>query len=308
MRFTYVSLVTPSTVYDYDMNTRQRELKKQQEVLGGYDPTQYRSERLSATAQDGVKIPISIVYRSDFRKDGQAPVLLYGYGSYGLSSDPVFSSERLSLLNRGFAFAIAHIRGGGDLGKTWHDAGRMMQKRTSFTDFIACAQYLIDQKYTKPAKLAILGGSAGGLLMGAVVNLRPELFGAVIAKVPFVDVLSTMADTTLPLTVGEFEEWGNPENKDAYLYLRSYSPYDNVESQKFPNLLVTAGLNDPRVSYWEPAKWVARLRELKKGDSLLLLKTNMGAGHFGASGRYERYKETAFDYAFLFRALGVPVN
>ena len=308
VRFTYTSLVTPSSVYDYNMDDQTRELKKIQDVLGGYDPSQYAMERIFATAADGTRIPISMVYRKGMRKDGSNPTLLYGYGSYGIPSEPGFSSERLSLLERGFIFAIAHIRGGGDLGELWHDDGKMMKKLNTFTDFIACAQHLVSEKYTQPSKLGIIGGSAGGLLMGAVVNMRPDLFGAVIAKVPFVDVLNTMMDASLPLTVGEYEEWGNPADAKAYQYMRSYSPYDNVESQKFPNMLVTAGLNDPRVSYWEPAKWVARLRTRNKGSQLLLLKTNMGAGHFGASGRYDRFKETALDYAFLAKALGLPLD
>jgi len=308
LRFTYSSLVTPSSVFDYNMDTKTRELKKQQEVLGGYDPAKYVSERLNASASDGTKIPISIVYRRGLKKDGANPALLNGYGSYGIPSDPGFSSARLSLLDRGFVFAIAHIRGGGDLGKYWHEDGRMLKKRNSFTDFIAAAEYLIKEKYTQPSKLAIIGGSAGGLLMGAVTNMRPDLFGAVVAKVPFVDVLNTMMDATLPLTVGEYEEWGNPADQKFYSYMRSYSPYDNLESQRFPNMLVTAGLNDPRVSYWEPAKWVAKLRTLKKGDSLLVLKTNMGAGHFGESGRYNQFKEAAFDYAFIIKALGLKLE
>ncbi len=306
LRYNYTSLITPVSVYDYDMDKKTRVLKKQQPVLGGYNPDLYRSERVYATASDGKKIPVSLVYKKDlFRKDGSNPTLLYGYGSYGINIDPVFSSDRLSLLDRGFVYAIASIRGGSEMGKYWHDDGRMMNKRNSFTDFIAAAQHLVTEKYTRPDKLGIMGGSAGGLLMGAVTNMRPDLFGAVIAKVPFVDVVNTMLDKSLPLTVGEFEEWGNPEEPEAYRYIRSYSPYDNVEKQQYPNMLVTGGLNDPRVSYWEPAKWVAKLRTMKKGDNLLLLKINMGAGHFGASGRYDRIKETALDYAFLLTALGV---
>lgn len=308
LRFNYTSLVTPPSTFDYDMNARTRVLVKRQPVLGGFDTKNYASERIFATATDGTKIPVSVVYRKGLKKDGTAPALLYGYGSYGIPSEPNFSSERLSLLDRGFVYAIAHIRGGSDLGKTWHDAGKMLNKLNSFTDFIAAADLLSKQKYTQPKRLAIMGGSAGGLLMGAVTNMRPDLFGTVIAKVPFVDVLTTMMDSTLPLTVGEYEEWGNPADEKAYRYMRSYSPYDNVESQSFPHILVTAGLNDPRVSYWEPAKWVAKLRTLKKDNHLLLLKTNMGAGHFGPSGRYERYKETALDYAFLFQALGVDAR
>ncbi|MDX2179631.1 MAG: S9 family peptidase [Bryobacteraceae bacterium] len=306
LRFTYTSLVTPGSVYDYDMEKRARTLKKQQPVLGGYDPKLYTAERVFATASDGTKIPVALVYKTSlFKKDGSNPTLLYGYGSYGINSDPFFSSDRLSLLDRGFIWAIASIRGGSEMGKAWHDNGRMLNKRNSFTDFIAAGEFLVKNKYTRPAKLGILGGSAGGLLMGAVVNMRPDLFGAVIAKVPFVDVVSTMQDKSLPLTVGEFEEWGNPEDAKYYGYIRSYSPYDNVERQTFPHMLVTGGLNDPRVSYWEPAKWVAKLRTMKKGDNMLIMKMNMAAGHGGASGRYERYKETALDYAFLITALGV---
>jgi oligopeptidase B len=305
LRFHYTSLVTPACVFDYDMETRQRELKKQQEVLGGYDPTQYKSERVYAKAPDGAEMPISIVYRKDFKRDGSTPLLLYGYGSYGISIDPTFSSDRLSLLERGVAYAIAHIRGGGDLGKPWHEAGRMLGKKNTFTDFIAAAEYLIAEKYTSPDRLAIVGGSAGGLLMGAVTNLRPDLFAAVVANVPFVDALNTELDASLPLTVGEWEEWGNPAQKEYYDYIKSYAPYENVDGKEYPQILVTAGLNDPRVSYWEPAKWVAKLRALKKDQRLLLLKTEMGSGHFGPSGRYERWKETAFNYAFILHALGI---
>jgi oligopeptidase B len=308
LRFSYTSLITPDSVFDFNMETHQRELKKQQEVLGGYDPKQYTSERIFATAPDGVKVPISLVYKKGLAKNGKAPMLLYGYGSYGISIDPSFASDRLSLLDRGFVYAIAHIRGGGDLGKPWHEAGRLMTKRNTFTDFVASAEFLIAEKYTSSDRIVIQGGSAGGLLMGAVTNLRPDLFAAVVAMVPFVDVMNTMLDASLPLTVGEYEEWGNPNEKPAYDYIKSYSPYDNVVPAKYPKVLVTAGLNDPRVSYWEPAKWVAKLREEKrvaKDDHLLLLKTNMGSGHFGASGRYEHLKETAFIYAFMLDALGV---
>jgi oligopeptidase B len=305
LRFNYTSLVTPLSVFDYDMESRRRELKKRQEVLGGYDPAQYSSERIYAIAADGVKVPISLVYRKGTARDGKAPMLLYAYGSYGIPTEPAFSSDRLSLLDRGFIFALAHIRGGGDLGKLWHDDGKLLKKRNTFTDFIAAADYLVQQEYTSPDRLAIMGGSAGGLLMGAVTNMRPELFRVVIAKVPFVDVLSTMLDPTLPLTVTEFEEWGNPEEKKSYDYMRTYSPYDNVEAKRYPIMLVTGGLNDPRVSYWEPAKWVAKLRATKKDQNTLLLKMNMGAGHGGPSGRYERMKETAFDYAFILQAFGM---
>ena len=305
VRFHYTSLVTPACVFDYDMRTRQLELKKQQEVLGGYDPAQYQSERVYAKSPDGTEVPISIVYKKSFRRDGSAPMLLYGYGSYGISIDPTFSSDRLSLLDRGMVYAIAHIRGGGDLGKPWHEDGRMFVKRNTFSDFIASAEYLIAEKYTSHDRLAIMGGSAGGLLMGAVTNLRPDLFALVVANVPFVDALNTELDATLPLTVGEWEEWGNPAEKQYYDYIKSYAPYENVEAKAYPTILVTAGLNDPRVSYWEPAKWVAKLRALKKDNRLLLLKTEMGSGHFGASGRYERWKEIAFNYAFILHALGL---
>jgi oligopeptidase B len=294
LRFHYTSLVTPASVYDYDMQTRERELKKQQQVLGGYDPQQYQSERIHTG-----EVPISLVYKKGFARDGRAPMLLYGYGSYGISIDPSFSSDRLSLLDRGFVYAIAHIRGGMDLGKPWHEAGRLLQKQNTFTDFIACAEKLIAEKYTSPARLAIMGRSAGGLLMGAVTNLRPDLFAAAVAGVPFVDSLNTALDASLPLTVGEYEEFGDPSKPEFYEYMKSYAPYENVTAQAYPAMLVTAGLNDPRVSYWEPAKWVAKLRALKTNDRPLLLKTNMGSGHFGASGRYEYLKETAIEYAFL---------
>ena len=299
LRFTYTSLVTPPSIFDFNMETKERELKKQQEVLGGYDPSLYQSERLFAHAPDGVRVPISLVYRKDLAAQRPSSMLLYGYGAYGLTTDPAFSSDRLSLLDRGFVFAIAHIRGSGDMGKWWHEAGKLLTKRNTFTDFIACAEHLIELGYTAPDRLAILGGSAGGLLMGAVTNIRPDLFHVVIAKVPFVDAVNTMLDPTLPLTITEYEEWGNPEQPKFYEYIRSYSPYDNVETKAYPAMLVKGGLNDPRVAYWEPAKWVAKLRAMKTDENVLLLKTNMGAGHFGPSGRYSAIKELAFDYAFL---------
>jgi len=304
LRFNYTSLVTPASVFDYNVHTRERELKKQYEVRGGYDASQYQSERIFAKASDGVEVPISLVYRKGFERNSASPLLLYGYGAYGHSIDPRFSSDRLSLLDRGFVFAIAHIRGGAELGEEWHDQGKLLQKKNTFTDFIACAEHLLAERYTSTERLAIMGGSAGGLLVGAVLNLRPELFHAAIAKVPFVDTLNTMLDPTLPLTIAEYEEWGNPEQEEFYRYIRSYSPYDNVTPREYPTMLVTAGLNDPRVSYWEPAKWVAKLRALKTGlkmtdSKVLLLKTDMGSGHFGPSGRYEGIKEVAFDYAFL---------
>jgi oligopeptidase B len=304
LRFWYTSLVTPPSVFDYDMEARTRELKKQTDVPG-YDPEQYRSERLFAEAKDGEPVPISLVYRKGLVRDGRAPALLYGYGAYGLSSEPAFSSDRLSLLDRGFVYAIAHVRGGSEMGRHWYDDGKLLRKKNTFTDFIDCAERLIAEGYTSSGRLAILGGSAGGLLMGAVVNLRPDLFRAAVAKVPFVDVLNTMLDATLPLTVTEYEEWGNPQERAAYEYIRSYSPYDNVEPREYPEMLITAGLNDPRVSYWEPAKWAARLRAVKRDGNLLLLKVNMGAGHFGASGRYARFRETAFEWAFLLKTLSL---
>jgi oligopeptidase B len=299
LRFNYTSLVTPASVFDYNVHTRARELKKQYEVRGGYDASQYQSERIFAKAPDGVEVAISLVYRKGFERNGASPLLLYGYGAYGHSIDPRFSSDRLSLLDRGFVFAIAHIRGGAEMGEEWHDQGKLLHKKNTFTDFIACAEQLLAERYTSTGRLAIMGGSAGGLLMGTVLNLRPELFRAAIAKVPFVDTLNTMLDPTLPLTIAEYEEWGNPEQEEFYRYIRSYSPYDNVAPREYPAMLVTAGLNDPRVSYWEPAKWVAKLRGLKTDSNVLLLKTDMGSGHFGPSGLYEGLKEVAFDYAFL---------
>jgi len=304
LRFVYTSLVTPASVFDYDLETRRRELKKQYEVKGGYDATQYSSERIFAIAPDGVEVPISLVYRRGFEKQGESPLLLYAYGSYGHSIDPGFSSDRLSLLDRGFAFAIAHVRGGAELGEEWHDSGKLLAKKNTFTDFIACSEHLIRNGYTSADRLAILGGSAGGLLVGAVLNMRPDLFRAAVAKVPYVDTVNTGLDPTLPLTVAEYEEWGNPEDKQFYDYIKSYSPYENVVAREYPTMLVTAGLNDPRVSYWEPAKWVAKLRAMKQDENIVLLKTNMGSGHFGPSGRYEGIKEVAFDYAFLLWALG----
>jgi len=305
LRFVYNSLTTPRSVFDYGMSARTRELKKQYEVLGGYDPSQYQSERIFATASDGVKVPISLVYKKGLAKDGGNPLFLYGYGSYGYSIDPNFSSNRLSLLDRGFVYAIAHIRGGEVMGRKWYDDGKLLHKRNTFTDFIACAEHLIAEKYTDPQKLVIQGGSAGGLLMGAVLNMRPDLFQAAIAAVPFVDVVNTMLDASIPLTVTEYEEWGNPNEPEFYNYIKSYSPYDNVEAKDYPHLLVTAGLNDPRVQYWEPAKWTAKLRAHKTDSNRLLLKTKMSAGHGGPSGRYERLREKAFEYAFLFDVLGI---
>jgi oligopeptidase B len=304
LRFVYTSLTVPPSTFDYRMTDRTRELKKQEEVIG-YDPALYQSERLMASAPDGAQIPISLVYKKGMNRDGNNPLLLYGYGSYGITVEPSFSSSRVSLLDRGFIFAMAHIRGGQDMGRPWYDDGKLLKKKNTFTDFIACAEFLINEQYTSKEKLAITGGSAGGLLMGAVINMRPELFNAVVAKVPFVDVVNTMLDASLPLTVTEYEEWGDPNQKEFFDYILSYAPYENVESKGYPHMLVTAGLNDPRVSYWEPAKWVAKLRSMKTDKNLLLLKTNMAAGHGGASGRYDYLKEIAFEYAFLLDRAGV---
>jgi oligopeptidase B len=304
LRYEYSSGVTPHSVFDYDVNNRTRELKKETEVLG-YDRTNFETSRIHATAPDGTNVPISLVFRKGALDHGPAHVLLMGYGSYGISMDVGFRSNQVSLLERGVVIATAHVRGGGEMGRRWHDNGKYMHKTNTFTDFIACAERLIDAGYTTPENFAATGGSAGGLLMGAVTNMRPDLFRAVIAHVPFVDVLTTMLDETLPLTVGEWEEWGNPNQEDYYHYMKSYSPYDNVEAKDYPDMLITAGLNDPRVSYWEPAKWSAKLRDMKTGDNVLLLKTNMGAGHGGVSGRYEQFKEAAFEYAFILKRLGL---
>jgi oligopeptidase B len=305
LRFGYQSMVTPYSVYDYDMASRRRELRKQNEVLGGYNPSQYATERTWARAGDGTMVPVSLVYKKPFTRDGSRPMLLYAYGSYGSSTDPTFSTANLSLLNRGVVFAIAHIRGGQEMGRAWYDQGKMLNKRNTFTDFIAVAEHLVRERFTSSERLAIRGGSAGGLLMGVVVNMRPDLFRAVVADVPFVDVINTMADASIPLTAGEWEQWGNPVNEAEYRYMLSYSPYDNVERKAYPAMLVTTGLNDPRVAYWEPAKWVARLRAMKTDDNVLILRTNMGAGHGGSSGRYDALRETAFRYAFVLHQLGV---
>ena len=305
LRFNYGSLVTPNSVFDYDVAKRERTLKKQQPVLGGYDTGDYQSERIMATAADGTKVPVSLVYKKSLKKNGPQPTLLYGYGSYGLSMPLAFRSARLALLDRGMIFAIAHIRGGGEMGKQWHDDGKMMKKKNSFTDFIAAAEHLVAQKYTESGQLAIQGGSAGGLLMGAVANLRPELFKAVVSQVPFVDVMNSMLDASLPLTVGEYLEWGNPNEQPAYQYMRSYSPYENLERKSYPAMLVETSLNDSQVMYWEPAKYVARLRTLKTDRNPLLLKTNMDAGHGGASGRYDYLKEIAVTYSFVLSQMSI---
>ena len=305
LRFGYTSLVTPSSVFDYDVRARTRELKKQQPVLGGYDPAEYVTERLWATAADGQRVPISVVRRADVALDGSAPGFLYGYGSYEASRDPSFSSFRLSLLDRGFVYAIAHVRGGGEMGRRWYEDGKFMAKHNTFTDFVAAAEALIAAGYTSADRLVARGGSAGGLLMGAVANMRPDLFAAMVAEVPFVDVLTTILDESLPLTVIEWDEWGNPNEPEFYDYIKSYSPYDNVKAQDYPRLLVTAGLNDPRVSYWEPAKWVLKLRETKTDDHPVLLKVEMGAGHMGPSGRYDAWRDEAFVLAFVLDAVGI---
>ena len=305
LRFVYESLVTPRSWYLYDVKERTRELLKRQPVLGGYNPDEYASEALTAVAKDGTRVPISIVYKKSLRKEGPQPMLLYGYGSYGIPIDPEFRPSRLSLLDRGMIFAIAHIRGGGDRGKTWYDAGKLMAKKNTFSDFIACAESLVRRKYTSPDRLVIQGGSAGGLLMGAVVNMRPDLFRAVVSQVPFVDVMTTMLDASLPLTVGEYLEWGNPNQEKAYQYMRSYSPYDNLKKGAYPAILVETSLNDSQVMYWEPAKYVAKLRTLKTDSNPLLLKTIMEAGHGGASGRYDALKELAFTYTFVLDQAGL---
>jgi len=302
-RYGYTSLKTPQTIYDYDMPGGVRSLKKQQEVVGGYDPDAYISERLYAKVRDGVEVPLSVLYKKGFEKDGSKPVLLYAYGSYGISIDSEFRSSRLSLLDRGFAFVVAHIRGGQEMGRDWYEDGKLLKKRNTFNDFIDAARFLIQQKYTTPSRLFAMGGSAGGLLMGVVINEAPRLFKGVVASVPFVDVVTTMLDEGIPLTTGEYDEWGNPNKKEYYDYMLSYSPYDNVKKQGYPAMLVTTGLHDSQVQYWEPAKWVAKLRAMKTNQQLLFLWTNMDFGHGGASGRFEVLKETAMEYAFMIMLL-----
>jgi oligopeptidase B len=298
-------MVTPSSVYEYDLNSRKRTLLKQQDVLGGYDPTAYESQRVWVTARDGTRVPMSLVYRKGVKMDGSAPLLLYGYGSYGASMTPSFSSSRLSLLDRGVIYALAYIRGGGELGEEWRQQGRMMQKMNTFNDFIDCADFLVKNRFTSSNRLVIQGGSAGGLLVGAVVNMRPDLFKAVVAQVPFVDVMNTMLDGSLPLTTSEYSEWGNPNDKAAFDFMIKYSPYDNIKAQNYPAMLVQVSLNDSQVPYWEGAKFAAKLRVTKTDDNPLLLKTNMGAGHGGASGRYDALRETAFSYAFMLWQMGL---
>jgi oligopeptidase B len=305
LRYNYSSLTTPNSTYDYSMVTMEKKLLKREEVMGDFNPENYHAERLYATASDGIKVPISLVYRKGTQKNGDNPLLLYGYGSYGATTDPYFSSVRLSLIDRGFIYAMAHIRGGQEMGRAWYEDGKLLKKKNTFTDFIACAEYLVREKYTRPEKLFAMGASAGGLLMGAVVNMRPDLFRGVIAGVPYVDVITTMLDPSIPLTTGEYDEWGNPNNKEYYDYMISYSPYDNVEAKNYPAMFVTTGLHDSQVQYWEPAKWVAKLRAMKTDKNLLLLDTNMEAGHGGASGRFRRYRETAMEFAFIFNLLGI---
>ena len=305
LRFNYTSLITPASVYDYNMELRQKTLMKQQTVVGEFNTADYKSERLFVMTTDGTKVPLSIVYKNDFVKDGNAPLLLYSYGSYGISSEASFSSVRLSLLNRGFAFAIAHIRGGQEMGRHWYEDGKMLKKKNTFTDFIECAEYLVANKFTSSKHLYINGGSAGGLLMGAVVNMRPQLWHGVIAAVPFVDVVTTMSDASIPLTTNEYDEWGNPANKENYDYMKSYSPYDNVTKMDYPNMLITTGLHDSQVQYFEPAKWVAKLRALKTDGNKIFLFTNMEAGHGGASGRFKPLKDKAREYAFLLTLEGI---
>ena len=306
LRFGYTSLTTPNTVYDYDLNTKDRVQMKQQEVLGGeFSSDNYTSERVFVTARDGAKVPVSMVYKKGLEKNGKAPVLLYAYGSYGYSMDPSFSSVRLSLLDRGFVFAIAHIRGGQEMGRHWYEDGKLLKKKNTFYDFIDCGKYLIEHNYTSSDHLYAQGGSAGGLLMGAIINIEPNLWNGVMAAVPFVDVVSTMLDESIPLTTGEFDEWGNPKDKEYYDYIKSYSPYDNIEKKDYPNLLITTGYWDSQVQYWEPAKWIAKLRDYKTDQNLLLMRCNMDVGHGGASGRFERYKEVALEYSFLLDLEGI---
>ena len=305
LRYGYQSMTTPPSTYDYNMRTRERELLKQTEVLGGFDAREYESRRAFVTARDGARVPISIVYKkSEYRGDGSNPCLLYGYGSYGASMEPYFSSARLSLLDRGFVYAIAHIRGGEEMGRHWYEDGKLLNKKNTFNDFVDCGKWLVENNYSAPDNLFAMGGSAGGLLMGAVINQAPEMWKGVVAAVPFVDVVTTMLDTSIPLTTGEFDEWGNPAEEEYYAYIKSYSPYDNIEAKDYPAMLVTTGLHDSQVQYWEPAKWVAKLREMKTDDNPLLLRTNMEAGHGGASGRFRRLKETAMDYAFILDLAG----
>jgi len=306
LRYGYNSMTTPSSVFEMDMVSQETTMLKQQEVLGGqFDPANYESERVMVEARDGTKVPVSIVSRKGTKKDGKNPLLLYAYGSYGYSMDAGFSSTRLSLLDRGFVYAIAHIRGGQEMGRDWYENGKMFNKKNTFKDFVDCGQAMVDLGYTSPEHLYAMGGSAGGLLMGAVINMAPSLFHGIIAAVPFVDVINTMLDETIPLTTGEFDEWGNPKNKDSFDYMMSYSPYDNVSAQNYPHMLVTTGYWDSQVQYWEPAKWMAKLRDTKTDDNLLIMDCNMETGHGGASGRFKRLRETAMEYAFFMMLEGI---
>ena len=305
LRYSYTSLTTPFSTYDYNMDTRESILLKQTEVLGDFSPDNYETKRYWVKADDGVEVPISLVYRKGLVLNGNNPALIYAYGSYGFSTDPYFSSSRLSILDRGFVFAIAHVRGGQELGRQWYEDGKLLKKMNTYTDFIACSQFLIDQKYTSADKLFAMGGSAGGLLMGAIANMRSDLYKGIIAQVPFVDVVTTMLDSSIPLTTSEYDEWGNPNDTEYYFYMKSYSPYDQVSAQNYPNMLVTTGYHDSQVQYFEPAKWVARLREMKTDDNLLLFKIDMEAGHGGASGRFKSLRDVAFEYAFMFKLLGI---
>jgi oligopeptidase B len=305
LRFEYTSMKTPLSIYDYDMAARGKSLLKREEVLGGFEIDNYITERLFARAADGTEIPISLLYRNGMKRNGHNPLLLYGYGSYGHSIDAAFSSPRLSLVDRGFIFAIAHVRGGQEMGRQWYEDGKLLKKKNTFLDFIACAEFLVGEKFTVPEKLFAMGRSAGGLLMGAISNMRPDLFKGIVAEVPFVDVVTTMLDASIPLTTGEYDEWGDPNQKEFYDYMLSYSPYDNVERKAYQAMLITGGLHDSQVQYWEPAKWAAKLRDLKTDNNRILLKTNMDAGHGGASGRFRRHRETAFSYVFLLDLLGI---
>lgn len=305
LRYSYTSLTTPFSTFDYNMTTKERVLLKQTEVVGDFSPDNYETKRYWVTAQDGTKVPLSLVYRKGLELNGNNPALIYAYGSYGSSTDPTFSISRLSLLDRGFVFAIAHVRGGQELGRQWYEDGKLLKKINTYTDFIDCSQFLIDQKYTSSDKLFAAGGSAGGLLMGAIANMKPQIYKGIIAQVPFVDVVTTMLDSSIPLTTGEYDEWGNPNNPEYYFYMKSYSPYDQVSAQNYPNMLVTTGYHDSQVQYFEPAKWVARLREMKTDDNMLIFKIDMEAGHGGASGRFKSLREVAFEYAFMFKLLGI---
>ena len=305
LRYGYSSLTTPYSTFDYNMVTKEKILLKEEEVLGGFDKNNYEAKRLYAMADDGVEVPISLVYKKGMVLDGTNPALLYAYGSYGASMDASFRSDRLSLLDRGFIFAIAHVRGGMEMGRWWYEDGKLLKKKNTFTDFNSCAQYLVDKKYTDSDKLFALGGSAGGLLVGAILNMRPDLYKGVIAAVPFVDVVTTILDASIPLTTSEYDEWGNPEDKEYYDYMLSYSPYDNIQAMDYPNILVTTGYWDSQVQYWEPAKWVAKLRDMKTDDNLLVFHINMEAGHGGVSGRFRRYKEIALEYAFMLDMVGI---